>query len=196
MTGRATQLVVILSAGLLAAPPALAAPRPARLVAHATVDRPRARTGSTVVATVVVANTGGSPAYSVIVGLSSSPLALESATASAPLARLLPGHRFARRFAVRVLGPGRSRIVFGASSTTAADVDAGVTIDGVGTPLTVAQQRPHPGGPPAVEFGPVLAPDTMYRRTLSLTLAGALAAVALLGLGVVLHSLRNRRAAG
>lgn len=196
MTGRATQLVVILAAGLLAAAPAAAASRPARLVAHVTVDRPRAPTGSSVVATVVVANAGAAPAYSVTVGLSSSPVALDSATTSAPLARLLPAHRFARRFAVRVLGPGRSRIVFGASSTTAADADAGVTIDGVGSPLTVAQRHPHPGGRPAVEFGPVLAPDTTYRRTLPVTLAGSLAAVALLGLGVVLHTLRNRQAAG
>ena len=103
MTGRATQLVVILAAGLLAAAPATAASRPARLVAHATA------------------------------GLSSSP---------------------------------------------------------------VATQHPHPGGRPAVEFGPVLAPDTTYRRTLPLTFAGALAAVVLLGLGVVLHTLRNRQAAG
>jgi hypothetical protein len=198
VTGRASQFVVILAAGLLAASAASAATAPARLVARVTVDHPRVRTGSTVVGTVVVANTGGSPAYSVTVGLSSSPVALDSALRSAPLARLLPGHRFARRFGIRVLGPGRSRIVFAASSTNAGAVTAGVTIDGFGQPLTVAQQRqqPSPDGRPAVDFSPAPTSTPRYRNSTVLTIAAGLAALALLELGVVLHLRRNRRRAG
>jgi len=92
-----------------------------------TVDQRRPHTGSSIVATVVVANVGGSPVYSVTVGLYWSDLALmPDRLASAPLGKLLPGHRFSRRFRVKVLGPGVARIAFAASSANTAKSEATV----------------------------------------------------------------------
>jgi len=54
-------VVIVSAAVLLAAPAAGAAAAPGRLVAHVSVDQARPPTGSTIVATVVVSNVGGSP---------------------------------------------------------------------------------------------------------------------------------------
>ena len=159
---------------------------PGRLVARASVNHPRVKVGSPVVATVQVRNAGGSPVHKIRVSWMLIGVTLTPATKRAVSFRALrPGEQQFESFRFTARTSGLSQIAFLVSSSA----------NQTATQVAVAVSRTAAAAPPAP--GAAAASANGKSGSAAWTAAGAAAAVAAVGaVSAILFARRRGKRSG